>query len=95
MKNCKNKNINLVDYWFRNISVNNVISNYKKSLKIINNNIYSYNTLIGKKSLYNNIIIYDITAKNNNFISITTSKHVNMLKNISKNYKHFYNIIVV
>jgi len=94
MKKCKHKNVNLVDYWFRNIVVDNLICNHRKSLKIINNDIYSYDILIGKKSL-NNIVIYNATAKNKNFISITTSKHVNILKKISKSYKHLYNISVV
>ena len=41
-------------------------------------NLYSYKLLIGATTLDGQKILYDYTVANNNFISATTSRHVNL-----------------
>ena len=68
----KNKEISFA--WKRNITA----KNYNNTFHTDGFDLYSYGLLIGTTSSDGQKILYDYTAATNNFISRTTTTHVNL-----------------
>lgn len=90
----RNRNVDLVNYWYDYVGYGVEASNYEKTLVMRGSKIYSYGLLIGERVL-DDVIIYDLTAGGGRFVSVTTSRHVNMLKRVGELFRSYYNNIIV
>ena len=61
-------------FWRNNASAKSYTNNYWTD----GSNLYSYNLLIGITTNDGQKVLYDYTVANGNFISATTSRHVNL-----------------
>ena len=70
----------VADMWGNMNFSNQVVTNHENTLRFFKSGaIYSYNLRIGEVK-DDKKIVYNHTAKGGSFHSVTTSKHVNMIK---------------